>query len=99
MAAILLGDADAGEAAPGRPGTAIVWNLDDEQGPALRAYNASNLSDELWNSRQDPSRDGIPGYDNFCVPTVADGMVFVGTSGELIIYGLLGQAKLSLDKP
>jgi hypothetical protein len=91
---IPVGSSDAG-----RAGTAIVWNLDDEQGPALRAYNASNLSDELWNSRQDPSRDGIPGYDNFCVPTVADGMVFVGTSGELIIYGLLGQAKLSLDKP
>jgi hypothetical protein len=74
----------------GRASTAIVWIMDDEQGPTLRAYNASNLADELWNSRMDQARDGIPGYDNFCVPTVTDGMVFVGTTGELIIYGLLG---------
>jgi hypothetical protein len=58
--------------------------------PAPRAYSAGNLSDELYNTQQDASRDAIPGYDNFCVPTVTDGRVFVGTKGELIIYGLLG---------
>jgi hypothetical protein len=73
------------------PRTAIVWILDQENGPALRAYSAANLADELYNTTQDPSRDGIPGYDNFCVPTVTDGRVFVGTTGELIIYGLLGR--------
>jgi hypothetical protein len=84
---IPVGSSDGSKAA-----SAIVWILDDEQGPALRAYDASNLADELWNSRMDQSRDGIPGYDNFCVPTVTDGLVFVGTSGELIVYGLLHQA-------
>jgi hypothetical protein len=71
------------------PATAIVWIMDQEKGPALRAYSASNVADELYNTGRDPSRDSIPGYDNFCVPTVADGRVFVGTSGELLIYGLL----------
>jgi hypothetical protein len=71
------------------PSTAIVWIMDQEKGPALRAYSASNLADELYNTQQDPHRDAIPGYDNFCVPTVADGHVFVGTTGELLIYGLL----------
>jgi hypothetical protein len=71
------------------PGSAIVWILDQEKGPALRAYSASNLADELYNTKQDPSRDAIPGYDNFTLPTVADGRVYVGTSGELLVYGLL----------
>jgi hypothetical protein len=47
------------------------------------------LAHELYNTQQDASRDAIPGYDNFCVPTAADGRVFGGTQGELIIYGLL----------
>jgi hypothetical protein len=71
------------------PASAIVWNIDQEKGPALRAYAAGDLAHELYNTQQDASRDAIPGYDNFCVPTVADGRVFVGTKGELIIYGLL----------
>ncbi|MGH3159928.1 MAG: hypothetical protein ACRDNF_25590 [Streptosporangiaceae bacterium] len=71
------------------PATAIVWIMDQEKDPALRAYPASNVADELYNTEQDSSRDSIPGYDNFCVPTVADGRVFVGTTGELLIYGLL----------
>jgi hypothetical protein len=72
-----------------RPSSAIVWIMDKEKGPALRAYSATNLGDELYNTGQNAQRDAIPGYDNFCVPTVADGRVFVGTTGELLIYGLL----------
>jgi hypothetical protein len=83
------GGIPVGSSDGGNPATAIVWMMDQEKGPALRAYNASNLADELYNTQQDPKRDAIPGYDNFCVPTVADGLVFVGTTGELLIYGLL----------
>lgn len=71
------------------PRTAIVWILDQENGPALRAYSAANLAHELYNTQQDPRRDAISGYDNFTLPTVAGGRVFVGASGELVIYGLL----------
>jgi hypothetical protein len=83
------GGIPVGSSDGGNPATAIVWMLDQEKGPALRAYSASNVADELYNTQQDPGRDAIPGYDNFCVPTVADGRVFVGTTGELLIYGLL----------
>jgi hypothetical protein len=83
------GGIPVGSSDGGNPASAIVWILDQEHGPALRAYSASNVSDELYNTQQDAARDGIPGYDNFCVPTVADGHVFVGTTGELLIYGLL----------
>ena len=69
-----------------------MWILDQEKGPALRAYSATNLAHELYNTEQDPGRDAIGGYDNFCLPTIADGRVFAGTTGKLIIYGLLGRA-------
>jgi hypothetical protein len=83
------GGIPVGSSDGGRRSTAIVWILDQEKGPALRAYAAGNLAHELYSSQQDPGRDAIPGYDNFCLPAVADGRVFVGTAGELLIYGLL----------
>lgn len=71
------------------PASGIVWILDQENGPALRAYAADDLTKELYSTTQDPSRDAVPTYDNFVLPTVADGRVFLGTGGELIVYGLL----------
>jgi hypothetical protein len=89
----------------------IVWALDNSQyctpespgcGPAvLRAYDATNLADELWNSAMSPG--DAAGYAvKFAVPTIANGKVYVGTrgnntggsygsttvSGELDVYGL-----------
>lgn len=72
-----------------RRATAIVWALDDEHGPALRAYAADDLARELWDSQQGGA-GGVPGYDNFTLPTVADGRVYLGTSGELLVYGIRG---------
>lgn len=76
-----------------RTATAIVWALDDEHGPALRAYAASDLARELWNSQQGPAASRVPAYDNFTLPTVADGRVYLGTSGELLVYGLLDHGR------
>jgi hypothetical protein len=71
------------------PASGIVWILDQESGPALRAYAADDLSKELYSTTRNPSRDAVPTYDNFTLPTVADGRVFLGTGGKLIVYGLL----------
>lgn len=73
----------------GRAGTAIVWQLDQENGAVLRAYAATDLTHELYNSRQQPGRDNLPGYDNFSVPTVANGEVFVGTAQSLALFAEL----------
>jgi outer membrane protein assembly factor BamB len=71
----------------------IVWIVEtDNYGgglAVLRAYNASNLGSELYNSAQNPSRDSAGFAVKFAVPTIADGHVFVGTENQVAVYGLL----------
>ncbi len=68
-------------------GTGIAWTI--APGGTLYAYDATNLGTELYNSGQNPSRDKLPGYAKFTVPTITNGEVFVGTSSTLDIFGLL----------
>lgn len=61
----------------------IVWAYGlDDVGAVLRAFDASDVSRELYN-------DTIGDYTEFAVPTVADGKVYVGALNNLIVYGLL----------
>ena len=55
----------------------------------LRAYSASNISTELYDSTQNASRDTLGLANKFVVPTIANGKVYVGTAGELDVFGLL----------
>src|SRR5579864_6664631 len=57
--------------------------------PVLHAYDATNVANELYNSSQAGSRDAAGAALKFTVPTIANGRVFIGTSNELDIYGLL----------
>src|SRR5260370_36516565 len=65
----------------------IVWIL--ESRGVLRAYNASDLAKELYNSSQNAARDGLGAYVKFSVPTIANGKVYAGTQDALVVYGLL----------
>jgi hypothetical protein len=69
----------------------IVWTVDQTHGAVLRAFDACDISAQLWNSAVDPSRDGMqPGeFDHFTVPTTARGLVFVGDQSRLEVYGTL----------
>ena len=70
----------------------ILWTL--QTGGAgvpgiLHAYDATDLSKELYNSNQAGTRDALDEWDKFSVPVVANGEVFVTSNSQLTIYGLL----------
>jgi PQQ-like domain len=68
-------------------GSAILWVV--ESSGALHAYDASNLTHELYNTNQHAQHDSLGSYVKFSIPTIANGKVFVGTQKSLVIYGLL----------
>jgi hypothetical protein len=73
----------------------IVWEaqVDNLTAPAiLRAYNANDLSTPLYASNQAGPRDTAGDGIKFSTPTIANGMVYLGTQTELDVYGLLPQA-------
>lgn len=56
----------------------------------LRAFDATDLGRELWNSTMDSSRDDVGNYAKFGSPTVVNGKVYEASfSGVLNVYGLL----------
>lgn len=66
----------------------IVWATEKGTGPSvLHAYDATNLGTELWNSANS-SADQAGQAVKFTVPTIANGKVYLGTVGEISVYGL-----------
>jgi len=55
----------------------------------LAAYDATNLANELYDASQVPVRDSTGVTPHFIAPTVINGHVYVGTTTQLLIYGLL----------
>lgn len=70
---------------------AIVWAYEksiSNQG-ILHAYNATNVSTELWNSSMNATRDQLGTGIAFAAPVVVDGHVFTTSDVTLTAYGLL----------
>ncbi len=66
------------------------WNESHMDRPAvLHAYDAKDITHELYNSEQTNERDRADMTVRFAIPTIADGRVFIGTRGRLDVYGLL----------
>ena len=57
----------------------------------LRAFDPTDLSNELYDSELSPDRDRTDGSVRFAAPTVAGGKVFLGSQNAVDIYGLLSQ--------
>jgi PQQ-like domain len=68
----------------------IVWAVENSDPAVLHAYAATDLSQELYNSNQAAGgRDNFGAGNKFITPEIADGMVFVGTTNGVAVFGLL----------
>jgi len=68
---------------------AIVWAVENGSPAVLHAYDATDLSRELYSSGQNAARDSLGPGNKFITPTVAAGKVLVGTTRSVAVYGLL----------
>jgi hypothetical protein len=83
--------------------TGIVWAYTAAQSPfvdavpgTLRAFEATDITKEIYNSDQNAARDATGSFVKFLSPVVANGRVYVGNqSGTLEVYGLLCQTDQS----
>jgi len=65
----------------------IVWAVDNAG--ILFAYDATNLTTELYDSNQAANnRDSFSG-NKFITPVVVNGKVYVGTPNSVAVFGLL----------
>jgi hypothetical protein len=69
----------------------IVWAVEYglDHNIIMHAYDASNIANELYNTRQNAARDELGFGGVFVVPTVINGKVYVVTSNRLNVFGLL----------
>ncbi len=71
---------------------AILWAAEEnEHGPAiLYAFDAANLSNELYNSEESSSgRDHFGPGNKFITPVIVNGKVYVGTANGVAVFGML----------
>ena len=78
-------------------GSGIIWashpingnaNWSDVPG-VLQAFDATDVTHELWNSNWSSKRDSIGIFAKFVPPTIANGKVYMATfSHKLNVYGL-----------
>ncbi len=72
-------------------GNGIVWAAENGAAATLHAYDAANLTNELYNSNQAPGgRDQFGTGNKFITPMIANGKVYVGTISGVGVFGLLG---------
>ena len=79
-------------------GSGILWSALALNGDAnqdvrpgiLRAFDASDISQEIWNSLQNPTRDDFGNFAKYNTPIVVSGKLYLGTfSKQVVVYGLL----------
>jgi outer membrane protein assembly factor BamB len=69
---------------------AILWAHENSSPAVLHAFDATDLTHELYNSSQaSGGRDQFGPGNKFINPVVADGKVFVGTQTGVAVFGLL----------
>jgi hypothetical protein len=71
-------------------GNMILWATENTDPIVLHAYNANNLTQELYNSNQAAGgRDHFGDGNKYIAPMIANGKVYVGTTDGVGVLGLL----------
>jgi len=85
-------------------GSGVLWancvlsgDANHNTSPGIfRAFNADNVSTELWDSQQNAGRDSCNNFSKYSYPVVANGKVYLSSfgtaasnSGKLCVYGEL----------
>lgn len=69
---------------------AILWAAENGSNAVLHAYDATDLTKELYNSNQAfGARDQFGAGNKFITPMVTNGKVYVGTTNGVGVFGLL----------
>ncbi len=77
----------------------IVWAANVAgSSTVLLAHDASNVATTLYSSATNPGRDGAGALNSHAVPTIANGHVYLATTNQLNVYGLLSSAQTSAPK-
>jgi hypothetical protein len=79
------------------PTSGIVWGATTQSKKngglapgTLRAFLATNIGQELYNSDMNAARDALGDFTKFAPPVVANGKVYVPTQSKaIVVYGLL----------
>ena len=66
----------------------IVWVVENVSPAVLHAYDATNLSNEFYNSSQAANGRDRFSSNKFIAPMIANGRVYVGTSRSVAVFGL-----------
>jgi len=77
----------------------ILWALENINPGVLHAYDARDLSVELYNSNQAGSRDHFGNGNKFITPTIAGGKVYVATTSGVGVFGFLRNSTESEKLP
>jgi hypothetical protein len=70
--------------------TGILWAVDNSSPAVLYAYDATDLTKELYDSNQAASaRDQFGPGNKYITPMIVNGKVYVGTQTGVAVFGLL----------
>ena len=73
----------------------IVWAIENGRGSdnsVLHAFDATDLTNELYDSNQNANRDQLGPGNKFITPMIANGKVYVSTKTGVAVFGLLNQS-------
>ncbi|MGO9605633.1 MAG: PQQ-binding-like beta-propeller repeat protein [Candidatus Binataceae bacterium] len=71
----------------------IVWAVENGNiSGVLHAYDAGDLTNELYNSNQAPNGTDHFVDNKFITPTIANGRVYVGTPNSVAVFGIFHAA-------